>query len=50
MVQTDRLPKLELPVEVAAVPELIADDSSPDVLPEVRLTDEIGSDEPTAEV
>ncbi len=50
MIQTDRLPKLELPVEAAEVPELIADDSAPVDLPEVQVHDEISGDEPTAEV
>jgi len=50
VVQTDRLPKLEMPVEADAVPELIADEAPPAELPEVQLADEIGSDEPTAEV
>jgi EAL domain-containing protein (putative c-di-GMP-specific phosphodiesterase class I) len=50
VVQTDRLPKLELPLEADSVPELIADDSPPAELPEVHMTDGIGADEPTAEV
>jgi EAL domain-containing protein (putative c-di-GMP-specific phosphodiesterase class I) len=50
VVQTDRLPKLDLGRVAAAVPELIADDTPPAELPEVQLTEEIGSDEPTAEV
>ena len=50
VVQTDRLPKLEMPLEADAVPELIADESPPADLPEVHLTEGIGADEPTAEV
>jgi EAL domain-containing protein (putative c-di-GMP-specific phosphodiesterase class I) len=50
VVQTDRLPKLEMPAQADAVPELIADDAPPAELPDVQVTDEIGSDEPTAEV
>jgi len=50
VVQTDRLPKLELPLEADPVPELLADDSAPVELPEVQVNDELGADEPTAEV
>jgi EAL domain-containing protein (putative c-di-GMP-specific phosphodiesterase class I) len=50
VVQTGRLQKLELPLEPDPVPELIADDSPPTVLPEVQLNDDVGSDEETAEV
>jgi EAL domain-containing protein (putative c-di-GMP-specific phosphodiesterase class I) len=50
MVQTDRLPKLELPLAADSIPELIADDSHPAELPEVQLHAEIGADEATAEV
>jgi len=50
VIQTDRLPKLELPLAANPVPELIADNSSPVDLPEVQLHDDIGADEATAEV
>jgi EAL domain-containing protein (putative c-di-GMP-specific phosphodiesterase class I) len=50
VVQTDRLPKLELPLGADVMPGLIADDSSPAELPEVQLNDDVGSDEETAEV
>ena len=50
VIQTDRLPKLELPLAADAVPELIADDSAPVELPEVQLGDEVSGDAPTAEV
>jgi EAL domain-containing protein (putative c-di-GMP-specific phosphodiesterase class I) len=50
VVQTGRVPKLELPLEPDSMPELIADTASPEVLPEVQLNDEIAPDEPTAEV
>jgi EAL domain-containing protein (putative c-di-GMP-specific phosphodiesterase class I) len=50
VVQTDRLPKLELPLDPDPVPDLIADDSPPTVLPEVQLNDDVSPDEETAEV
>ena len=50
VIQTDRLPKLELPVEAESIPELIADDSRPSELPEVQVNEGISGDEPTAEV
>jgi EAL domain-containing protein (putative c-di-GMP-specific phosphodiesterase class I) len=50
VIQTDRLPKLELPLEADPIPQLIADDSPPSELPEVQLHDEVGADEETAEV
>jgi EAL domain-containing protein (putative c-di-GMP-specific phosphodiesterase class I) len=50
VIQTDRLPKLELPLAADPVPELIADNSSPVDLPEVQLHDDVGADEETAEV
>jgi EAL domain-containing protein (putative c-di-GMP-specific phosphodiesterase class I) len=50
VVQTGRVPKLELPLEADPIPELIADTSKPAVLPEVVLNDDIAPDEATAEV
>ncbi|HTU64480.1 MAG TPA: EAL domain-containing protein [Steroidobacteraceae bacterium] len=52
VVQTDRLPKLEIPVEADPIPELIADDSPPADIPHVRISDDvvITGDEETAEV
>jgi EAL domain-containing protein (putative c-di-GMP-specific phosphodiesterase class I) len=50
VIQTDRLPKLQLPLEADSIPQLIADDSPPAELPEVQLHDELGADEETAEV
>jgi EAL domain-containing protein (putative c-di-GMP-specific phosphodiesterase class I) len=51
VVQTDRLPKLELPLHADAVPELISDDAPlMEPLPEVQIHDDLGADEETAEV
>ena len=50
VVQTGTSPKLELPLEADELPELIADTATPEVLPEVTLTDDVAPDEPTAEV
>lgn len=50
VVQTDRVPKLELPLEADPIPELIADTSKPAVLPEVVLNDDIAPDEAAGEV
>jgi len=50
VVLTDRLPKLELPLEADAVPELISDDSEPAVLPQIDTDDAVVPEDPTTEV
>jgi EAL domain-containing protein (putative c-di-GMP-specific phosphodiesterase class I) len=49
VVQTDRLPKLELPLQ-ADVPQLISDDSAPEYLPQIDTGEETTSEEETTEV
>lgn len=49
VVQTDRLPRLEIPLEPDPIPELIADDAAPE-LPQIDTDDGVSGDEPTAEV
>jgi EAL domain-containing protein (putative c-di-GMP-specific phosphodiesterase class I) len=50
VVQTDRLPKLEIPLEPDAIPELISDDSPPAVLPQIDSNDEPVAGAETSEV
>ena len=50
VVQTDRLPKLDLPLQADAVPVLIPDDSEPAVLPQIDTDEAIVPEEPTTEV
>ena len=50
MVQTDRLPKLEIPLEPDQIPELISDDSPPAVLPQIDSNDEPVAADQTSEV
>ena len=50
VVLTDRLPKLELPLEPDAIPELISDDAPPAVLPQIDSNEEPVAEEQTAEV
>jgi EAL domain-containing protein (putative c-di-GMP-specific phosphodiesterase class I) len=50
VVQTDRLPKLELALDADPIPELIADEAPPAELPQIDTTDDVGSEEPTTEV
>jgi EAL domain-containing protein (putative c-di-GMP-specific phosphodiesterase class I) len=50
VVQTDRLPKLELPLHADPVPELISDDSAPEYLPQIDTGEEVSSEEETTEV
>jgi EAL domain-containing protein (putative c-di-GMP-specific phosphodiesterase class I) len=50
VVQTDRLPRLELALDSDPVPELIADEAPPVELPQIDTTEDVGADEPTAEV
>ena len=50
VVQTDRLPKLEIPLEPDPIPELISDDSPPAELPQIDSHDEPVAEEETAEV
>jgi EAL domain-containing protein (putative c-di-GMP-specific phosphodiesterase class I) len=51
VVQTDRLPKLDISLAADPIPELISDDAPPaEPLPEVQLSEDVGADEETAEV
>jgi EAL domain-containing protein (putative c-di-GMP-specific phosphodiesterase class I) len=50
VVQTDRLPKLELALDADPIPELIADEAPPAELPQIDTTEDVGSEEPTTEV
>ena len=50
VVLTDRLPKLEIPLDPDPIPELISDDSPPAELPQIDSHDEPVADEATAEV
>jgi hypothetical protein len=50
VVQTDRLPKLELALDSEPIPELIADEAPPAELPQIDTTEDVGSEEPTTEV
>src|SRR5688572_30166186 len=50
VVQTDRLPKLELPLQADAIPELISDDSDPADLPQIDADEAVVLDEETTEV
>jgi len=49
VVQTDRLPKLELR-NPAPIPELIADEEPPAELPQIDATEDVSGEEPTTEV
>jgi EAL domain-containing protein (putative c-di-GMP-specific phosphodiesterase class I) len=49
VVQTDRLPKLQLPLQ-DEVPQLISDDSAPEELPQIDTGEEVTSEEETTEV
>jgi EAL domain-containing protein (putative c-di-GMP-specific phosphodiesterase class I) len=50
VVQTDRLPRLELNTEPDPIPELISDDAAPLDLPQIDTNEELPPDEETAEV
>ncbi len=50
VVLTDRVPKLEIPLDPDPIPELISDDSPPTELPQIDSHDEPVADEQTAEV
>ena len=49
VIQTDRLPKLELRGK-DPIPELISDDSPPEVLPQIDANEDVTSEEETTEV
>jgi EAL domain-containing protein (putative c-di-GMP-specific phosphodiesterase class I) len=50
VVQTGRLPKLEIPTAPDPIPELISDEAPPAELPQIDASEEVTSDEETAEV
>jgi EAL domain-containing protein (putative c-di-GMP-specific phosphodiesterase class I) len=50
VVQTDRLPKLEIKTKAGDIPQLISDDSPPQELPQIDTGEELTSEEPTTEV
>jgi EAL domain-containing protein (putative c-di-GMP-specific phosphodiesterase class I) len=50
VVQTDRLPKLELNTAPDPIPELISDDAAPLDLPQIDSGDDVTSEEETTEV
>ena len=50
VIQTDRLPRLDLNTKPDPVPSLIPDDAAPLDLPQIDTDGEVTSDEPTAEV
>jgi len=50
VVQTDRLPKLELPLQADPIPQLISDDAAPEYLPQIDTGEEVNSEEVTTEV
>jgi EAL domain-containing protein (putative c-di-GMP-specific phosphodiesterase class I) len=50
VVQTDRLPRLQLNAQSEPVPELISDDSAPLDLPQIDTHEEVTSEEETTEV
>jgi EAL domain-containing protein (putative c-di-GMP-specific phosphodiesterase class I) len=50
VVQTGRLPKLEISTAPAPIPELISDEEPPAELPQIDASEEVTSDEETAEV
>jgi len=50
VVLTDRLPKLELPLQADVIPELISDDSEPADLPQIDADEAVVPEEETTEV
>jgi len=50
VVQTDRLPKLEMPLQADPIPELIPDDSAPAELPQIDTDEPVVPEEETTEV
>jgi len=50
VVQTDRLPRLEIPTHADPIPELISDDAVPPDLAQVDGQDDVSSEEVTTEV
>jgi EAL domain-containing protein (putative c-di-GMP-specific phosphodiesterase class I) len=50
VVQTDRLPRLEIPPPAAEIPQLISDDSPLEQLPQIDAGEETNAEEATTEV
>ncbi len=50
VVQTGRLPKLEIPTAPDPIPELISDEEPPAELPQIDASEDVTADEETAEV
>jgi EAL domain-containing protein (putative c-di-GMP-specific phosphodiesterase class I) len=50
VVQTDRLPRLEIPTPAENIPQLISDDSPPEELPQIDADGNLTAEEETTEV